>query len=111
MTIPSNGPLRPSPVLSPFQYPPEEQVDLMAYRLPSYPYDGQILLNWLRDLHDPGQVIGTFDLLSKLNTHVYQSLKYVHREEPGVQLPNDTLQRGNGSCRDFAVLMMEAARY
>jgi transglutaminase-like putative cysteine protease len=95
----------------PFQYPPEEHVDLMAYRLPSYPYDGQILLNWLSDLYEPGQVIGTFDLLGRLNTHIFQSLKYIHREEPGVQLPNETLQRGNGSCRDFAVLMMEAARY
>jgi transglutaminase-like putative cysteine protease len=95
----------------PFQYPPEEHVDLMGYRLPSYPYDGPTLRNWLRDLYEPGQVIGTLDLLDNLNTHIFQSLKYIHREEPGVQLPNETLQRGSGSCRDFAVLMMEAARY
>jgi hypothetical protein len=95
----------------PFQYPPEEHVDLMVYRLPSYPYDGSILMNWLHELYRPGQVIGTFDLLGKLNTHIFQSLKYAHREAPGVQLPNETLQRGSGSCRDFAVLMMEAARY
>jgi transglutaminase-like putative cysteine protease len=95
----------------PFQYPPEEHIDLMAYRLPSYPYDGPMLLNWLRALYEPGQVIGTFDLLDRLNTHIFKSLKYVHREETGVQLPNETLQRGSGSCRDFAVLMMEAARY
>jgi hypothetical protein len=91
----------------PFQYSSEEQVDLMAYR----PYDGPMLRNWLRDVYEPGQVIGTLDLLDKLNTHIFQSLKYVHRDEPGVQLPNETLQRGSGSCRDFAVLMMEAARY
>jgi transglutaminase-like putative cysteine protease len=66
---------------------------------------------WLNDLHRPGQVIATFDLLNNLNTHIYRSLKYVHREEPGVQLPHETLARGSGSCRDFAVLMMEAARY
>jgi hypothetical protein len=95
----------------PFQYPPEEHVDLMVYRLPSYPYDGPMLMNWLSDLYEPGQVIGTFDLLGSLNTHIFQSLRYAHREERGVQLPNETLQRGSGSCRDFAVLMMEAARY
>ena len=95
----------------PFQYPPEEHIDLMAYRLPSCPYDGPMLMDWLRDLYEPGQVVGTFDLLGKLNTHIFQSFKYAHREEPGVQLPNETLQRGSGSCRDFAVLMMEAARY
>jgi hypothetical protein len=108
---PVEWPIAPFARSFPFQYPPEEHVDLMAYRLPSYPYDGQILLNWLHDLYEPGQVIGTLDLLGKLNTHIFQSLKYVHREEPGVQLPNETLQRGGGSCRDFAVLMMEAARY
>src|SRR5215471_3495786 len=57
----------------PFQYPPEEQVDLMAYRLPSYPYDGPMLRSWLRDLYKPGQVVGTLDLLNKLNTHICPS--------------------------------------
>jgi transglutaminase-like putative cysteine protease len=37
-------------------------------------------------------------------------LKYARREDPGVQLPCDTIARGSGSCRDFAVLMMEAVR-
>jgi hypothetical protein len=108
---PVEWPIAPFAQSFPFQYPPEEHVDLMGYRLPSYPYDGPMLMHWLRDLYEPGQVIGTFDLLGKLNTHIFQSLKYAHREEPGVQLPNETLQRGSGSCRDFAVLMMEAARY
>ena len=95
----------------PFQYLPEEQVELMVYRLPSYPYDGPQLQNWLHDLYRPGQVISTFDLLHKLNAHIHQSFKYARREEPGVQLPHETLALGSGSCRDFAVLMMEGARH
>ena len=95
----------------PFQYAPEEQVELIPYRLPSYPYDGPMLHQWLRALYMPGQVIATFDLLGNLNTHIYRSLRYAHREAPGVQLPHETLARGSGSCRDFAVLMMEAARH
>jgi transglutaminase-like putative cysteine protease len=95
----------------PFQYAPEEQVELIPYRLPSYPYDGPALQKWLQDLYRPGQVIGTFDLLNNLNTHIYKCFKYAHREEPGVQLPHDTFALGSGSCRDFAVLMMEAARH
>ena len=95
----------------PFQYAPEEHVDLMTYRLPSYPYDGPTLLAWLRDLYEPGQVINTFDLLNNLNTHIYRSFKYDSRDALGVQLPNQTLALGSGTCRDFAVLMMEAARY
>ena len=32
------------------------------------------------------------------------------RSEKGVQSPDETLQMRRGSCRDFAVLMMEATR-
>jgi transglutaminase-like putative cysteine protease len=95
----------------PFQYAPEEQVELISCRLPSYPYEGPKLQQWLGELYRPGQVVGTFELLEKLNTHIFHSFKYAHRDDPGVQLPCDTLVRGSGSCRDFAVLMMEAARH
>ena len=100
----------PNARLFPFQYAPEEQVELIHYRLPSYPYEGVKLQYWLSDLCGPGQVVGTLELLEKLNTRIFQSFKYAHRDDPGVQLPCDTLARGSGSCRDFAVLMMEAVR-
>jgi transglutaminase-like putative cysteine protease len=35
---------------------------------------------------------------------------YKRREEVGVQSPVETLELGSGSCRDFAVFMMEACR-
>lgn len=95
----------------PFQYSPDEQVELVPYRLPSYPYDGPALQDWLGDLYQPGQVIDTFDLLCRLNTHIFQSLQYAAHNNPGVQLPHQTLALGGGSCRDYAVLMMEAARH
>ncbi len=103
--------IEPSARLFPFQYAPEEQIELILYRLPSYPYDGPKLQEWLRDLYRPGQTIGTLDLLNELNAHIHGTFKYVHREDPGVRLPHETLMRGSGSCRDFAVLMMEAARH
>lgn len=95
----------------PFQYAPDEQVALVPYRLPSYPYFGPALHEWLKDLYQPGQIIETIDLLDRLNTHIYQSLRYNARFDPGVQLPHETLKLGSGTCRDYAVLMMEAARY
>ena len=101
----------PSARSFPFQYDPDEQVELVPYRLPSYPYDGPALHDWLRGLYRPGQLVDTFELLHRLNTHIYQSLRYTARDLPGVQLPHETLARGGGSCRDYAVLMMEAARY
>jgi transglutaminase-like putative cysteine protease len=103
--------IEPTARLFPFHYAPDEQIELIPYRLTSYPYDTPALQAWLNDLHHPGQVLATFDLLNNLNSHIYRSLKYAHREEAGVQLPHDTLALGGGSCRDFAVLMMEAARY
>jgi transglutaminase-like putative cysteine protease len=95
----------------PFQYSPDEQIALVPYRLPSYPYDGPAIHDWLLALYRPGQVIDTLDLLTNLNTHIYKTLKYTERHDPGVQLPHETLALGTGSCRDYAVLMMEAARY
>jgi transglutaminase-like putative cysteine protease len=95
----------------PFQYAADEQIELIPYRLPSYPYDGPGVQEWLSELYRPGQLIDTFDLLNKLNTQIFESFKYVRREEVGVQLPCQTIALGTGSCRDFAVLMMEAARH
>ncbi|WZO98446.1 transglutaminase family protein [Isosphaeraceae bacterium EP7] len=95
----------------PFQYAADEQVEVFQYRLPSYPHDGPALQAWLLDLYKPGQLINTFELLNNLNTHIFKSFQYVRREEPGVQLPCRTLALSTGSCRDYAVFMMEAARH
>lgn len=95
----------------PFQYAADEQVELVAYRLPSYPHDGSALQSWLLDLYRPGQLIDTFELLNRLNTRIHDTLRYTAHDTPGVQLPCETLASGSGSCRDYAVLMMEAARH
>ena len=101
----------PNARMFPFQYAPEEQIELIQYRLPSYPYEGPMLQTWLRELYHPGQLVETFELLGRLNSHIHRTFKYAERNEPGVQLPCETLARGSGSCRDFAVLMMEAVRH
>ena len=49
-------------------------------------------------------------LLSALTHGIREQFKYTRRTEKGVQTPEETLQHRRGSCRDFAVLMMEAAR-
>jgi transglutaminase-like putative cysteine protease len=95
----------------PFQYAADEQIEIVPYRLPSYPHDGPAVQNWLRDLYRPGQIINTLELLNKLNTRIFESFQYRYRPEYGVQLPCATLAMGSGSCRDYAVFMMEAARH
>ena len=95
----------------PFQYAPEEQLDLVPWRLPSYPYDVTTLAHWLHELYVPGQQIETLDLLANLNSHIFRSFRYEARDTMGVQVPSETIAKGSGSCRDYAVLMMEAARH
>lgn len=97
--------------LFPFQYPFNEHLALVPYRLPSFPQDGPALWHWLRDLYQPGQLIDTLELLRNLNTRIFEAFQYSRREDPGVQTPSETISLGSGSCRDYAVLMMEAARH
>jgi transglutaminase-like putative cysteine protease len=51
----------------------------------------------------------TLALLGDLNAS-FRQLGYRTREEEGTQTPLQTLQLRSGSCRDFAVLLAEAAR-
>jgi transglutaminase-like putative cysteine protease len=52
----------------------------------------------------------TLSLLKDLSAGVSRSILYQSREDEGTQSPTQTLDRGWGSCRDFAVLFAEAAR-
>ncbi len=49
-------------------------------------------------------------MLKDLNAAMSAWVSYQSREEEGTQGPLDTLARGWGSCRDIAVLLIEAAR-
>jgi transglutaminase-like putative cysteine protease len=52
----------------------------------------------------------TLALLADLNNGVGASISYQSRETEGTQTPVETLNRRWGSCRDLAVLFIEAAR-
>lgn len=103
--------LEPSAASYPFQYAADDQIEIVPFRLPSYPHDGPAVQQWLLDLYRPGQLIDTWDLLDRLNTRIFESFQYRYRPEYGVQLPCETINLGSGSCRDYAVFMMEAARH
>lgn len=103
--------IEPEAVSYPFQYQMDEQAELIPYRLSAYPRGAAGLRDWLLEFYKPGQLIGTFELLSRLNTAIFEKFTYIRREEPGVRSPTETLNMGTGSCRDFAALMMESARH
>lgn len=52
----------------------------------------------------------TRDLLAGITAAIKRDIVYVARDELGVQDPAQTLQMASGSCRDMALLMMEAVR-
>jgi transglutaminase-like putative cysteine protease len=65
---------------------------------------------WLSSIRQGEEAMETYTLLQHLCDSIHASLTYVRREEPGVQTGAETLDRGAGSCRDFAALFMAAAR-
>lgn len=95
----------------PFAYNPEDWVVLSPYMNGAVLDPGDPLAVWVAGIWQPGEPIQTYALLERLALHIRQTLTYRIREEPGVQTAADTLSRGTGSCRDFANLFMEAARY
>ena len=94
----------------PFAYTPDERFDLEMYLRPHHDDPQGELMAWARQfLHTDGPS-RTRDLLVAMNEHIRNHMVYSSREEEGTQSPLDTLKLGSGTCRDFALLMMEAAR-
>jgi transglutaminase-like putative cysteine protease len=93
----------------PFRYSDDEWSDLGALTVRQYPDPKGRLLGWTRAFIR-GNPTDTLSLLKDLNVGVSDRIKYQSREDEGTQSPIQTLDRGWGSCRDFAVLFLEAAR-
>ena len=93
----------------PFFYSPEDRVDLGALAVPQYPDPAGRLRDWARGFVRSTPT-DTLALLKDLSLGVAAWILYQSREDEGTQAPVETLDRGWGSCRDFAVLFVEAAR-
>jgi transglutaminase-like putative cysteine protease len=107
---PLNFLVAPEAVQFPFAYAPDDAMVLAPYRVSVDPQNGGALAGWLSNVYAPGEPIQTYGLLERLAARIHESFRYQSREEPGVQSPDQTLELGSGSCRDFAALFMEAAR-
>lgn len=99
----------------PFSYTPEDQRDLGSLGDRQYADPDSRMADWVRDAYasivsaGSGR-IDTLDLLRGLNTLIGKTIVYQPRDIEGTQTPTETLALGSGSCRDFALLFMEAAR-
>jgi transglutaminase-like putative cysteine protease len=66
--------------------------------------------SWARQFVDEAAPVGALALLTRLSQGIRRQFTYRRREAKGIQSPAETLRLGHGSCRDFAWLMIEAAR-
>ncbi len=94
----------------PFSYADAELPDLRCvmdrhHADPSGKVDG-----WVRAVCAAAGTSKTLELLFAITRAIKQQFRYKARDDEGTQTPIETLQRGSGSCRDFALLMMEAVR-
>ena len=91
----------------PFEYPSDLADDLSIYRRPDPA--GPALRAFLDGL--PRAQARTVDFLVGLNARVQQAVAYTIRLEPGVQDPEQTLQKASGSCRDSSWLLVQILRH
>jgi transglutaminase-like putative cysteine protease len=94
----------------PFPYDIDEIPDLARSIERHYPDPEGALDRWVRRFLQPGRPIETAALLMTLTYAIKEGLAYERRTEKGTRSPLQTLSAGRGTCRDFATLMMEAAR-
>ncbi len=98
-----------SAIVYPFRYSDDEWTDLGALTIQQYLDPAGRLAKWASAFVG-GDRTDTLALLKDLSVGVSGWIGYQSREDEGTQSPIQTLDRGWGSCRDFAVLFVEAAR-
>jgi len=93
----------------PFRYSDDDWTDLGGLTVMRYPDEAHRLRDWAQGFVG-GNPTDTLALLKDLSAGIPSWIAYQARDDEGTQSPLETLDRGWGSCRDFAVLFVEAAR-
>jgi transglutaminase-like putative cysteine protease len=106
----SRFPIEPFAQTIPFSYPATEMPDLGRTIERHYLDPDRQVTGWSRQFLNMNGPTGTEDFLVAMTAAIKQQFRYEWRDEPGVQTPTETLQRNGGTCRDFALFMMEAVR-
>jgi transglutaminase-like putative cysteine protease len=94
----------------PFDYPADERRDLACCIERHHPDPEDEVGRWARQFLSFEGATGTLELLTRLTQGIHHQFQYRRREEKGIQAPVETLRLRHGSCRDFAMLMIESAR-
>src|SRR4030095_6091923 len=102
-------PIAPEAESYPFMHSADDRTDLGRLRERHYPDPRGVGDAWAKQftLETPAN---TFNLLATMNAAIRGSFEYRAREEEGTQAPTETLESKSGTCRDYALLLIEAAR-
>jgi len=92
----------------PFRYSDEDFPNLE--RALALHYRAESVAEWTLQFLDHADTSDTMKVLRAMTHGIREQFTYSRRVEKGVQSPEKTLQCQQGSCRDFAVLMIEATR-
>lgn len=93
----------------PFLLSEDEMTDLGGMRLQAYLDSTGELREWAQGFV-ACEGTDTLSLLKDISQGVAAQIVYEEREDESAQSPVQTLARGKGSCRDFAVLFVDAVR-
>lgn len=94
----------------PFNYAAEDVSDLGRTRERHYADPDHKIDLWAKTFVSNSKGADTLEVLTLITKAIKDQFSYARREEIGTQTPIETLEKGSGSCRDFALFMMEAVR-
>ena len=94
----------------PFAYRTEERPDLVRFVERQSVNPDRRVERWTRTFLRKDRATNTREFLINLTHGIKRTFKHVRRDEKGIQSPLRTLELKSGSCRDLAMLMIEAVR-
>ncbi len=94
----------------PFAYQESDIPDLYSSMLRTHGDEGKALASWARSFLDHVDRVDAPHVLAAMTHAIHNQFDYLPRAKGAPQSPLETLRIGAGTCRDFAVLMVEAAR-
>ena len=94
----------------PFAYDADEMPDLLRSIERQMPDPGHVVDRWAHTFLSQNGPTRTVDMLADMTKAIRHRFTYRARHTPGIQDPRTTMRLETGTCRDFALLMMEAVR-
>jgi transglutaminase-like putative cysteine protease len=102
-------PVAPEAATYPFVYSTNDRTDLCRLLEQHYPDPKGVVTAWAQSFVSH-KGVDTVELLAAMNAAIERDFAYAARDSEGAQSPLETLERRAGSCRDFALLLIEAVR-